>query len=104
MSKKSFILERELPSKDVGVKNKSRELPSPAQREFTDITVIRVSAIVTTPMRLIDLIENADGVFTLRQTEYRSGTPGVQQIQLYGHELEKLADVVAKIRKFSGGA
>lgn len=57
----------------------------------------KLTQIVVTPYRLIDLLEDRTGDFVLRATEHGSRY-AVAAIHLYRHELLKLGDVIEAIR------
>lgn len=74
-------------------------------RTFTETSRTIVSSVVSTPCRLIDVLEHLDegrdrGLFTIRETQYggtSAGSVGVQHIRLYPHELERMYTVLGAI-------
>ncbi len=80
--------------------------PAPAEphehpmstRTFSDVTQMKLTQIVVTPMRTVDLLEHDDGHFSLRETSYSGRGAGVEQIHFYPHELEKLEHIIQKVR------
>jgi hypothetical protein len=66
-------------------------------RTFTETSTVQVFSVVSTPRRVIDLLEHQDGLFTIRETEYAGEAAGgvsVQHIRLYRHELEHLHTIL----------
>lgn len=67
---------------------------------FREISQIKMTSIVCTPARLVDLLEHFDGDFTLRETIFnfggRGSTSAVASIHLQRHELEKLGSVIPR--------
>lgn len=70
-------------------------------RTFTEISQTVVSSVVSTPCRLIDVLDlREDNLFTLRETEFHGSSAGgvsVQHIRLRLHELERLYTVLGSI-------
>lgn len=67
---------------------------------FREISQIKMTSIVCTPARLVDLLEHFDGMFTLRETVFNFGgrgtTSSVESITLQRHELEKLGHAIPR--------
>lgn len=71
-------------------------------RTFTEISQTVVSSVVSTPCRLIDVLEHRDegNLVTLRETEFHGSSAGgvsVQHLRLRLHELERLHTVIGAI-------
>jgi hypothetical protein len=69
--------------------------------EFRTISSIKMTSIVCTPARLLDLLEHLNGEFTLRETifnfEGRGRDVSVSRIPLHRHELEKLGAIIPRV-------
>jgi hypothetical protein len=73
---------------------------TPHTEVFREISQIKMTSIVCTPARLVDLLEHADGVFTLRETTFDFGGRGassMQSIHLQRHELDKLGHMIPRV-------
>jgi hypothetical protein len=72
-------------------------------RTFTEISQTVVSSVVSTPCRLIDVLDlREENLFTLRETEFHGSSAGgvtVQHLRLRLHELERLHTVIGAILK-----
>jgi len=70
-------------------------------RTFTEISQTVVSSVVSTPCRLIDVLDlRQENLYTLRETEYHGSSAGgvsVQHIRLRFNELERLHTVIGAI-------
>jgi hypothetical protein len=81
--------------------NSREHRPGPPHTEvFREISQIKMTSIVCTPARLVDLLEHVDGLFTLRETTFNFGGRGgsaVANIQLQRHELDKLGHVIPRV-------
>jgi hypothetical protein len=63
-------------------------------RDLANLSDTKLTQIVVTPYRLIDLLEIQGGDFVLRQTEHGSRYQ-VSLIHLYRHELQRLGEIIA---------
>lgn len=74
---------------------------------FREISQIKMTSIVCTPARLVDLLEHFDGMFALRETTFSFGARGskssVETIHLQPHELAKLGGAIPRALEESGG-
>lgn len=74
---------------------------------FREISQIKMTSIVCTPARLVDLLEHFDGVFAQRETTFNFGGRGnvsVSNVPLQRHELEKLGDIIPRVLRETAGA
>jgi hypothetical protein len=69
-------------------------------REYPEISVIRLSPIVQTPMRNLDLIEGMDGTYYLRETHWRHMSKDgseVRTVTMQPHELFSLGEIIKRM-------
>lgn len=66
---------------------------------FVEMSTTKVTSIVSSPMRLIDLLEHLDGMFVLRETAYSGNGVHAQSIWFKRHELVKLGDAIGRMEK-----
>ena len=85
------------------------QIPAPSEQPrteidrtqvFREISQIKMTSIVSTPARLVDLLEHFDGTFSLRETSFSFGSRASAQLEiihLQRHELEKLGVVIPRV-------
>ena len=77
--------------------------PAPGKtQEFRVMTTTKLTPLLQTPARNLDILETLDGYYILRDTSFSGfGTKGVtvQNICLEPHEFDALIDIAKKLRQ-----
>lgn len=71
---------------------------------FTEISTTKMTSIVCTPYRTIEVLEGIDGIFAFRETSWQGSHAGVAMIYFKPHELLALRNALNKLKIMDGDA
>lgn len=69
---------------------------------FSEISTTKMTSIVCTPYRTIEVLEGADGMFALRETTWEGERAGCSHIWLKPFELIALRNALNKLKIVEG--
>ena len=83
---------------------KNGNAPSFSRTEtFTELTTTKMTSIVCTPYRTIEILETADGMFALRETTWQGVHSTCSHIWLKPFEALALRDALTRIEGIQAG-
>lgn len=83
---------------------KSVNSPSGMSRTetFTEISTTKMTSIVCTPYRALEVLESIDGMFEIRETVWQQQSAHVSHIWLKPYEMLALRDALNKLQIMDG--
>lgn len=67
------------------------------QTSYTIISAVRATSVVDTPMRKVEVLEQADGRVVIRAIEFDRAQVQVSMVHLANHEAQALAKVIVNL-------
>jgi hypothetical protein len=75
----------------------ARPLEFSRTETFTEIATTKMTSIVCTPHRCVEVLEDGDGMFSIRETQWNGHSASVSRIWFKPYELAKLSTALSKL-------